>query len=109
MPLLLVTLLRDYVHSLIHADAQQHYSSGLSGDFRSLKEFGDPRDKLPIHLDELGRDIHEAEVGLQHLGHAGLLHLDHHVLARLQPSLVHLHRTHSGRRYTAFWVRTPTC
>ena len=55
---------------------------------------GNPKKRL-FHLDELGRDVHEAEVGLENLGHAGLLHLDHHVLARLEPSLVHLY---SGRR-----------
>ena len=57
----------------------------------------------PSHLDELGRDVHEAEVGLEHLGNAGLLHLDYHILSRLQPSLVHLYTytKYTGRQYSA--------
>lgn len=42
------------------------------------------------HLDELGSDVHKAEVGLEHIRDAGLLNLDHHILTGLQPRRVHL-------------------
>lgn len=42
------------------------------------------------HLHELGRDVHEAEVRLEHLRHPRLLDLDHHVLPGLQGSRIHL-------------------